>query len=640
MTYSNKAIVQQWKSVELEFRQSFHTQGFSKADTNRLANALTLWCLVTLDLVDDVRVFSPRQAVRWGHSVAKLPPADVANTSKDILILLRNFNTCMGSCDTYSFKQSILQVSQYAPLIMQPMRAVLNDFLASGKGFRTLNTFLSFISRLTLKDVEAQEDEALLKLIHFDESWNADPSQRGIGEDGERYLTMMKEVLKPLSGVEFNKYPFHSSGATYECRREQPNCEKMQYVEYTYREYIFLHRSGLFNDRAVQRLLRCKTRKPNAYTPRVCKLAAVPKGIDKKRIVENENTTNQFYQHAIDEAIRDFVHKDYSYWHINLHSQVINRVACYRPEYGTLDLSSASDSVPLWMIRKVFPRNIVFCAELFRTKTAEVTIEGKRQLRPLHMWTPAGSAMCFIFETLLFTAICKVACQVVGVDDFFVVYGDDIITGPHIYNEVSLILSTLGFIINEDKSYPPYSSFKESCGIETFDQCDVSPLRLPRFYDSALQKVRIAPKKSKNGKKCKGRWAPPCLDSWIEVANRLMDEGCPLARAYMVRKILDMNKEIPFTQNYLHSYTDTNYHLTPYTRKDLTHGPDYQYCCLAYHDWVTTQTKGDDQLNYYNWLRTHPSSSSSRLQDDETSEVRSGAPVSNFKKRKLWLELP
>lgn len=185
-------------------------------------------------------------------------------------------------------------------------------------------------------------------------------------------------------------------------------------------------------------------------------------------------------------------------------------------ELDTLDLSDASDSVAWDLVLDVFPREWSYVFRLTRSATVE-TPKGRVGV---HKFAPMGSALCFPVQCLIYAAVVLVAYieqdartrgiagpenpyaqsiwekdnilsfikteipsyftegVISGSYTTFSIYGDDIICDQLVSSAVMDGLESIGFTVNQSKSFRANNPFRESCGVFAFDGWDVTPLRL------------------------------------------------------------------------------------------------------------------------------------------------------------------
>jgi hypothetical protein len=175
-------------------------------------------------------------------------------------------------------------------------------------------------------------------------------------------------------------------------------------------------------------------------------------------------------------------------------------------EADTIDLSSASDSVALDLIRRVFPAEIL--RYLLATRSKLVELPDGEQIET-YKFAPMGSALCFPIQSILYSAIVIMATisdvyardwkepgsfQDLDIDRAykycfvglankkpahfpFRVFGDDIVCDTRATSSIIATLSELCFQVNEEKSFiGPEVAFRESCGGFHYDGHDVTPL--------------------------------------------------------------------------------------------------------------------------------------------------------------------
>jgi len=154
------------------------------------------------------------------------------------------------------------------------------------------------------------------------------------------------------------------------------------------------------------------------------------------------------------------------------------RLGSLSGEFGTIDLSSPSDSMSLSLVRKFFPRQVCYWLELTRTPKA-VLPDGS--LLDLHMVSSMGNAFTFPLQTLFFSSLVYGAYKAFGIKfrrpskhtlGNFAVFGDDIIVKKGVYSFLCTLLSICGFKVNVDKSFNE-GLFRESCGRDYYCGYDV-----------------------------------------------------------------------------------------------------------------------------------------------------------------------
>lgn len=216
------------------------------------------------------------------------------------------------------------------------------------------------------------------------------------------------------------------------------------------------------------------------------RLYFVPKDATISRSICVEPTLNMFFQlglgKIIEKRLKNFFRLDLE------HQPDINRaLACQGSVDGdmvTIDLSSASDSMSLRMVRELFPKDFLQWVELLRSPSSEHN--GKRI--ELNMLSTMGNGFTFPLQTALFSCIVAAAYEVDCLErvdsprdplNLFTkrlpnwsVFGDDIICSKRSLSKVLRLLKLTGFEVNRDKTFSE-GLFRESCGSDYFKGSDV-----------------------------------------------------------------------------------------------------------------------------------------------------------------------
>lgn len=210
------------------------------------------------------------------------------------------------------------------------------------------------------------------------------------------------------------------------------------------------------------------------------KLCFVPKTASTHRAIAVEPLLNGFIQKGTDEALR----KRLLRIGIDLSDQSLNQRLARKgsvddsdESFVTIDLSSASDSISIGLVRNVLPPDWFDFLNSIRSHSYRF----KGVEKTYNKFCSMGNGFCFPLETLLFVACCHVSgCGKAGTD--YSVYGDDIIVKrKHAFKVLSL-LKVLGFTPNIDKTFLE-GPFRESCGSDWFEGIDVRPYTLDYSLD-------------------------------------------------------------------------------------------------------------------------------------------------------------
>lgn len=290
----------------------------------------------------------------------------------------------------------------------------------------------------------------------------------------------------------------------------------------------------------------------------------VPKDINKSRTISMEPNAFMYFQQEVMRWVVTSMQNGLISRFVNLRDQTNSQESARHGSIyystDTIDLSSASDSVSVELVRRIFPRDYLFY--LLATRTSHVEIPGEKGTRPMEKFAPMGSALCFPVQCIIFTAVCVYAAMAArskesaevpnferkSILNFIrknfhrgrsqhtpftrryeppVVYGDDIAVDTRTTDDVISILERLGFSVNRSKSFTGSQSFRESCGVFAFEGHDVTPLlfRLPFFK--------------------KGGVDAKLFDSLLGAINYANDIGYHQYASYLINAMRDMGFENP-----------------------------------------------------------------------------------------------
>nr|QDH88463.1 MAG: RNA-dependent RNA polymerase [Leviviridae sp.] len=199
----------------------------------------------------------------------------------------------------------------------------------------------------------------------------------------------------------------------------------------------------------------------------------VPKNDQISRTICVEPSLNMFAQLGLGHIIEKRLLDAYG---ISMSTQPYkNRELARRGSLGlgfvTCDLSSASDSLSLRMLKEVLPHDIYNTLRYLRSDTTEIPGLGTTEL---HMVSTMGNGFTFPLQTVLFSAVVVAAARARDIElrfprgqDFgtWGVFGDDIICPEKIWPDVNRLLALLGFKVNHDKTFVE-GPFRESCGAD------------------------------------------------------------------------------------------------------------------------------------------------------------------------------
>jgi hypothetical protein len=220
------------------------------------------------------------------------------------------------------------------------------------------------------------------------------------------------------------------------------------------------------------------------------KIAFVPKTAKTHRSIAVEPLANGFLQKGVD----NFMRRRLKRVGIDLSDQTLNQEMArqgsalweWEDPFCTLDLTSASDSISVSLVKEVLPPD--WFALLDRIRSPSYDLHGATYRS--EKFCTMGNGFCFPLETMLFASVCHaITGGRAGVD--FMVYGDDIIVRRKFYESVVLFLKRIGFRPNVKKSFDT-GPFRESCGANWYAGEDVTPFTLDYALDSLKSLFKFA----------------------------------------------------------------------------------------------------------------------------------------------------
>ncbi len=231
------------------------------------------------------------------------------------------------------------------------------------------------------------------------------------------------------------------------------------------------------------------------------RVVSVPKTQSTPRIIAIEPSVMQYAQQGLKREFYELIGRGPLKDVLGFQDQTRNRelahLASFTGEFGTLDLSEASDRVHWFLVREMlhdFPHlwDFIWAS---RSHMADVPFHG---VIPLQKFASMGSALTFPIEAMVFTilSVCGIEqaqhrrLQAGDLPGLVSVYGDDIIVPVGAIDHVIDWLEHFGAKVNQRKSFWN-GKFRESCGAEYYDGTDVSVVRLrselPSSRDDAAE---------------------------------------------------------------------------------------------------------------------------------------------------------
>lgn len=222
------------------------------------------------------------------------------------------------------------------------------------------------------------------------------------------------------------------------------------------------------------------------------RFTTVTKDCEKDRGIAVEPSVNLFYQLAVGRLLKDKL----KIWGLDLRfgQDIHRRVAREASITGhlcTIDLSNASDTVSLALVRLLLPAS--WFQILYELRSSHTLIDGKEVL--LEKFSSMGNGYTFELETLLFSVLCSVAMETNGTKAVpglnMHVFGDDIIVPSACARDVIAVLQYFGMKINKEKSFVE-GPFRESCGGDFFLGVPVRPFFLEKTPSEPQEFIALA----------------------------------------------------------------------------------------------------------------------------------------------------
>lgn len=312
------------------------------------------------------------------------------------------------------------------------------------------------------------------------------------------------------------------------------------------------------------------------------RLSFVPKTSEISRSICTEPNLNMLFQKGIGAYLETILKKRFN---ISLDVQPdLNRkmaqTGSIDGSFGTIDLSSASDSMSLNLMKELIPLHAFKWFNLARSPS--VTFPDGTQ-EELHMISSMGNAFTFPLQTLLFASIVVSCYKILGLKTYrpgsklqnWAVFGDDIIVVKDAYSFVIRCLQLFGFTVNDLKSFNS-GDFRESCGCDYFRGHDVrgvylKSLRGPADVYSAINR----------------------LVRWSSRTGILLPNAISTLKSFLRGKILRIpftdgdaeGLKVPFPPDYL-------------TRRDARTGALYYYALVTVPRGVRLPSEPDQDLYY------------------------------------------
>jgi hypothetical protein len=233
------------------------------------------------------------------------------------------------------------------------------------------------------------------------------------------------------------------------------------------------------------------------------RLDFVPKNDEVSRSICVEPSLNMFFQLGFASILIRQLKK---LWGIDLEFQQFKnrelaRKGSWDGSFVTIDLSSASDSISLKMLRWLLPADFYDRLVKYRSPSSKLP---NGELVQLHMISTMGNGYTFPLQTIIFTGVVLSAFRMSGLapvfprgvsEGNFGVNGDDIVVPTVIHRKVLRLLHLLGFTTNKEKTFVE-GPFRESCGGDYFQGRNlrgvyIRRLNEPQDYYAVINQLNL-----------------------------------------------------------------------------------------------------------------------------------------------------
>lgn len=171
---------------------------------------------------------------------------------------------------------------------------------------------------------------------------------------------------------------------------------------------------------------------------------------------------------------------------INFTDQSINRgLTAKWADFDTLDMSKASDRNSFALVRSLFEKTWIW-PWLQASRTPGTRLPDGSILM-FKKFAPMGSATCFPVQATVYYALACACLHVQGGYPLQValrnvyVYGDDLVVPHGSFAILKDCFESVGLRFNEAKCCIS-GKFRESCGMDSYDGVEVTPIRMRKVY--------------------------------------------------------------------------------------------------------------------------------------------------------------
>lgn len=206
-------------------------------------------------------------------------------------------------------------------------------------------------------------------------------------------------------------------------------------------------------------------------------LTLVPKTYKSLRSIMPNTTIGSYMSFGLGEMMRKALKRTgYDIRTLQERHRYLARCGSISNEIVTADLSSASDSITVALVERLFPFD--WLRILHQSRIGYVLLPNGQRIESQTFCT-MGIGYTFPLQTLVFLALLKAiehahfhrrAKRTISV------YGDDMIYPSSMHQDVLTVFEEIGFVVNVDKTFAR-GHFRESCGGDYFHGVDVRPFQ-------------------------------------------------------------------------------------------------------------------------------------------------------------------
>lgn len=217
------------------------------------------------------------------------------------------------------------------------------------------------------------------------------------------------------------------------------------------------------------------------------RLETVPKSYKTDRVIMIEPDGNMLLQKGVGNCIRKRLRR----YGVNLNSQTYNQKLALAGSrdgsLGTIDLSAASDSVTLAILRILLPED--WYSLVWALRSHYYFLDGK--WHKMVKCSSMGNGFTFELESLVFFCLTRAVVDLLKpTDRRIAIFGDDIIVASSVCGALESVLNRCGFLLNKEKSFWR-GPFRESCGKHYHAGADVTPVYMKSSLECLSQRYRL-----------------------------------------------------------------------------------------------------------------------------------------------------